>query len=204
MAKVFKQDKNMKACQCSVDVFCLFLTIIYPMKKLLPLLLVFSMKAQRDTIFKNSGDKIVCLITLVNNQNIFYDYKGSNNYISLKDVQVYSQNGKRSNASAIVQKTQLSENAPVTVKQFEYMAGCLSKSHQEFVFGATMALTGSAFAIAGAAMSQQNNTDVNVKVIGSGLLFAFIGGVVIFDSHKWIGRASFALSASSVSVSFKL
>ncbi len=51
--------------------------------------------AQNDTIYKKGGTKIICTITLVNDNNIFYEDKKDNGYnINLSEVEQYTYKGK--------------------------------------------------------------------------------------------------------------
>lgn len=63
---------------------------------LLFLTISFCCQSQKDTIFKRGGSIIVCSITFVNDNNIFYNTKKTKgDYISLSEVKFYSQDGKR-------------------------------------------------------------------------------------------------------------
>jgi len=61
----------------------------------------FLLQGQTDTIFKKDSEIIICFITYVNDNNIFYNTKKVNGkYISVDEVQYYSQNGKRAKPSS--------------------------------------------------------------------------------------------------------
>lgn len=179
------------------------------MKKLIPILfLTLTIKAQKDTIFKKAGDKIICSITMVNDQNIFYDRKGVNTFVPLKEVQVFSQNGKRSNASVILGADDQDGNTPVTKKQMEYLTRCLSISHKQYVAGGVICFTGSLIGLTGITLSlnnigTQNDNKTNTSMTVAGGAIALIGAGIMIHSHKWIGKASLALSADGFSASFK-
>lgn len=191
------------------------------MKKLIPLLFfVYTLNAQKDTIFKDTGDRIICTITFVNNNNIFYDTKkSSGEMISVKNVATYSQNGKRvdpkvavkvagiKDNSVIAKKpgTETVENSYVTKKQMEYLTNCLYKCHKEFVGGAITCLAGTLITYTGILLSSNNigtnnNNTPNTVITLTGSGITLIGGIIMIDSHKWIGKASFALDANKASV----
>ncbi len=76
----------------------IFIKYIYILFALIPIFI--NAQSFPDTIFKKDNKIICCKITLVNNDNIFYnDKKSDGQFISLSLISKYSQNGKYKEAN---------------------------------------------------------------------------------------------------------
>lgn len=159
--------------------------------------------SQTDTIFKKDKSILVCSITFVNNHSIFYtEKKDPGKHIDLKLVSLYSQNGKRTDASKPENKIMFPSPALDTISagmELDYMKSCFRKHSHEYYTGVITAVSGFALSATGVGISG-NNADAGMVIAGIGGIVTLVGGIIMIDSHKWIRKAGLGINGKGNSV----
>lgn len=157
--------------------------------------------AQTDTIFKKDKNKIICTITFVNNDNIFFtEKKDPGKLMDVRKVSFYSLNGKRIDPSqSKILFPQVLDTISVAL-ELDYMKYCFRSFSKQYNSGVITLLAG--FAVSGAGITI-SGTDKNagMAVVGIGSIVSLVGGIIMIDSHKWIRRAGFGINGKGNSVS---
>lgn len=123
----------------------LFLTLLFALP-------VFS---QTDTIISKSGKTIIGTITLVNDNNIFYNTKKSEgNYIGLDEVSYYSKSGKPTTLSKSINSKEAKLYIPEESK--------VSRKGKGFIIASGVSLIASGvLSIINSTANPTTSTDVN-------------------------------------------
>ncbi len=174
------------------------------MKKLLVLILFpFCYHAQTDTIFKKDKKQIICSITFINNNSIFYtERKDPGKYIDLGLVSIYSLNGKRTDPSKPENKIIFPVQTPDTISvalELDYMKTCFRNHGRQYYTGVITVLSGFAVTGGGTALSL-TNTNAGAAIAGIGAVVTLVGTIIMVDSHKWIRRAGLGINGKGNSV----
>ena len=150
---------------------------------------MFLISQKNDTICSSATGVFACKITLVNDQNIFYDQE----FVSLDKVLWYSRSGVRT-----FLKNEKKVDYVDIGAEINYMRMCLRKNHNEWKSGVICQVFGTGVAAAGAAListTEVNSTsDLGTQIGIAGGLLALVGQIIVLDSHKWIGRAGAGVS----------
>lgn len=185
------------------------------MRKLMLLIMVticyHSVAAQTDTIVTKRGKTIICEITNHNASEIYYSIEQNRiegiplnkvNYIIEKGKKKYADEIFNQNFAGII-NTKSSHDSIMISHELEYMKNCFRSSHKEYVAGGTTALCGILIAIVGLRFSadpKQNDMGLAVSALGGAV--SLTGGIIMFDSHKWIGRAGMGITGNGVGVKY--
>src|SRR5687767_9167419 len=97
---------------------------------------------QSDTIFKKSGEQIICVITEVTPEYIYFNFnKLKGRYIHKENVSVLSLNGKRTHINYVgtpetgqTYSSGLRDTVAVS-QELDHIKLCLRKCHKEFTIG---------------------------------------------------------------------
>lgn len=179
-----------------------------------PLLLLFAFIcinsfSQTDTIVTRKGKAIICTITLVNPLKIYF----KNRMDDMDDIEIYKiyyivQNGKKKYADEInsenfsgIINTKSTHDSVLVSNELKYMKNCFRKCHNEYVVGASTVLCGVLISLSGAYMTSSGKGD-STFIISFGGAITMAGGIVMFDSHKWIGRAGIGITGNGISVKY--
>ncbi len=84
-----------------------------------------------------------------------------------------------------------------------YMRDNLKKCHSEFSTGMSISFAGMFVGIASVAITTDKEKDLRDILLIAGGGLTIIGSVIMWDSHKYIGRAgNFRFSSNSISLAF--
>jgi hypothetical protein len=150
---------------------------------------MFLISQKNDTICSSATGVFACKITLINDQNIFYDQE----FVSLDKVLWYSRSGVRT-----FLKNEKKVDYVDIGAEINYMRMCLRKNHNEWkagtlcqVFGTFIAASG-VFLIQTAEVKSTSDQGTQFTIVGG--LLALVGQIIVLDSHKWINRAGAGVS----------
>jgi len=180
------------------------------MKKLLLILICttsgLTLFAQPDTIVTKKGKKIICEITNHNAAEIYYRIED----IPFNKVEYIVEKGKKKFADNIANEnvisladTKTAHDSIMISRELEYMKNCFRSSHREYVAGATTSLCGILIGIVGLKFATDpKSSDSGVAVSAVAGAITLTGGIIMFDSHKWIGRAGMGITGNGIGVKY--
>lgn len=157
---------------------------------------VARLQAQQDTIFRVSGPAIVCTITHIEAEYIYFDvYKSKDRYIHKENVLYYSVNGKRENALVPMayQPGGSLKDTVILSQELDFMKQCLRKCHKEYIIGLS-AIGGAALLNVTGGLLLEGSAEVGITMIFLGVVSFIAGEYMMIDSHKWINRAGLGLT----------
>lgn len=168
------------------------------MKKIILLLMLAGIaRAQQDTIFTKNGVTILCTITGITSDNIFFTnsegQKGR--YVDKRKVVRYSQEGKTAFTTPVIKDSASAD------KELNFLRSCLKRHSKEYFTGVTITGVGLAGSIVGGALSAEFPDTGFPIIIASGVV-ALVGTIVTIDSHKWFKRAALGVTGSGAYVRY--
>jgi hypothetical protein len=171
--------------------------------------------AQTDSIFKKDGHTLVCKITKVDSEYIYFDHNNlRGRYISREYVSSYSINGKKETAVFVKKAAAQNSNAawslydtiPVS-KELNFMRMCLQKYNTEHSIGLIMLGSGLLVTTAGTASylyaTSFDDLDASRAVWLAGSTVMLAGVAVMIDSQKWAKKAGLGISGNGMGVYYR-
>lgn len=175
------------------------------MKSRVPFILILLLccqnyQAQRDTICTRQDQLIPCVIYKSSTGFIEYgDARLRSRTIDMHMVKWYSYKGQRTvpRLNGGLLNTQALDTVDAG-DELRHLRFCLDKFHKQYTTGMTLDLVGG-IATAGAVFLPPDHPSRKALGIG-GIALMVAGTIVIFDAHKWIGRAALGVNAKGNSI----